>query len=379
MPRLVQTWRSVWWSGEPTNGPSEGSSGARAGYSPFGIVTLAAGTAEGHGSHMAALRWSQTGNYGDLPNPAMPDTFIGHAFDLGDPWANPAAYDQHCAKPPYGSGCVPWSTAGWNPAVAIEAPAVRNNTAPFFMGPIHPRFKRELGRRLAVAFAKNMSGPVIRGCSIDHDAHRLEIRFRPDRLGGEGIYVGPAAAAAENSSALAGPDSHFLYVCTDALGLTVANATSCGCLSWDYIYPWDAPHGDLWYCAEGPGWKPPPTAIDAHRRYRAAHPEHRPRANPFLAIWSVAPLSATADATGHPAVAVDLTRVNGTVLAVRYGWGGRSGDSCCPAGLVAAGLEVCRPAGCPLLSNVSFLPANPFFATVSNGTCRCPRPQVCDD
>ena len=38
---------------------------------------------------MRQFRWSQTANYGVLPNPAMPNTFLADAFDLGDPWHSP--------------------------------------------------------------------------------------------------------------------------------------------------------------------------------------------------------------------------------------------------------------------------------------------------
>ena len=35
---------------------------------------------------MGGMRWSQTGNYGVLPNPALPNTFLAQAYDLGEPW-----------------------------------------------------------------------------------------------------------------------------------------------------------------------------------------------------------------------------------------------------------------------------------------------------
>ena len=77
--------------------------------------------------------------------------------------------------------------------------------------------------------------------------------------------------------------------------------------------------------------------------------------------------------------------------ALRYGWGGRSGDTCCPQSKPAAGLAACKPAGCPLLSASHFLPANPFHAILkpkaegegqAEGAsqqlaCECPAPQVC--
>ena len=108
---------------------------------PFGVVSLAAGGSEGHGQHMAALRWSQTANFGSLPNVLMPNTFLAHAYDIPDPWSNPQSYDNNCARPDptikqYGASCVDWNISLWNQHVAKIAPLVRNNSAPFYMGPM---------------------------------------------------------------------------------------------------------------------------------------------------------------------------------------------------------------------------------------------------
>lgn len=73
------------------------------------------GGSEGNGQHMGGMRWSQTANYGVLPNPRMPHSFLAQVrestfvplsavvvlirsvshllcplvqvYDLGDPWA----------------------------------------------------------------------------------------------------------------------------------------------------------------------------------------------------------------------------------------------------------------------------------------------------
>ena len=48
------------------------------------------------------------------------------------------------------------------------------------------------------------------------------------------------------------------------------------------------------------------------------------------------------------------------------------GDTCCPSALVREGLEVCRPAACPILSLMSTnLPMNGFFATIRERKCEC--------
>jgi hypothetical protein len=71
-------------------------------------------------------------------------------------------------------------------------------------------------------------------------------------------------------------------------------------------------------------------------------------------------------------------------LAIRLGWPlfgipYSPADTCCPTATVQAGRGVCIPGNCPLYSETSELPANPFFAEVSGGKCKCMPPQVCDE
>ena len=83
LPAMVADWRSVWSATPGTTAP----------LAPFGIVTLAAGGSEGHSGAMAAMRWSQTANYGHFDNPALPATFGAQLYDLGDPWAHSGTGD----------------------------------------------------------------------------------------------------------------------------------------------------------------------------------------------------------------------------------------------------------------------------------------------
>lgn len=76
LPRLITRYRALWSAVPGTTDP----------LAPFGVVTLSAGSSEGSGQHMAGMRWSQTGNYGVLPNSIMPAVFSAQAFDAGDPW-----------------------------------------------------------------------------------------------------------------------------------------------------------------------------------------------------------------------------------------------------------------------------------------------------
>ena len=58
------------------------------------------------------------------------------------------------------------------------------------VGPIHPRFKHEVGRRLATALLKNVSGPTIAGCAVTPGTS-IEITLDAARMGGEDVAVQP--------------------------------------------------------------------------------------------------------------------------------------------------------------------------------------------
>lgn len=95
-PALIAAWRSIWSVIPGTTSP----------LIPFGFVELADGTDEAWGLSMAGLRYAQTGGYGSVPNPAMPNTYRALGHDSGDPWDADG-----CATP--NSCCVPeWQDLG---------------------------------------------------------------------------------------------------------------------------------------------------------------------------------------------------------------------------------------------------------------------------
>jgi len=145
---------------------------------PFGLVTLAAGTDEGHGDNMAPFRWAQMGNYDYLPNPVcgdsdfcgMTNTFSALAHDLGDPWNKECFY----LNPPTCQGNAPYS---WN----------KTN---YYMGPIHCRDKLPVGQRLArsgypIIYGNNANniknqmniGALINGCQLNNVTKEIVITF----------------------------------------------------------------------------------------------------------------------------------------------------------------------------------------------------------
>eukprot|EP00756_Hemistasia_phaeocysticola_P043550 Hpha_TRINITY_DN17131_c0_g1::TRINITY_DN17131_c0_g1_i1::g.146738::m.146738/K05970/SIAE; sialate O-acetylesterase len=383
--RSLRGW--VWYQGENNVRDLPGNSADKLGYgceavnlpalwrktwgeavedeAPFSLVTLAAGGDEGNPQHMAAIRWSQTGNMGTLPNKLMPNVFAAQAYDIGDPWvSNCGTCNCSSTTLNQSDSCVAWNASEWNPAVRSYAPLVANGTAtPFFMGPIHPRLKSELGRRLAVAFHDRTSGPTIAGCTLE--SKKLALRFKG--LGAERVILNGAPDMNQQDWSGGGGDSSQLMVC---LG-EKASVEECRCWGWDYVY--DANGTTQWFCQDGTAPLPPPELIERTRRLRNVG--RRPSRNPVLNAWVPVPLLENGSAD---TLIADLSGVaNNTVLAVRYGWGFWT-DSCCPYNSVYSGLQPCQPAACPIFSSDSWLPANPFFASIAaDGTCECPSPQAC--
>jgi len=231
LPAMVRLWRRVWAASEDA---------------VFGVATIAAGGSEGNGHHMAGMRWSQTANYGVLPNLAMPRSFLAQVYDLADPWAymgdgsNPSMDRENCSLPDpatgkYGANCSAWDPTVWSEALRPLAPLVRANDPSGvpgnnFMGGIHPRLKRPVGRRLAVAAAALLqhagtpvTGPTIAGCQLsgggsshdDNDGKKtLTLTFNSTLLGVDSILVQPFNT---NMSQWSGVDSLGAMVCASAL------------------------------------------------------------------------------------------------------------------------------------------------------------------
>ena len=133
LPAMINSWRKYWSTMSDTNATF-----------PFGLVQLApwndlsmnetctspSQKNDDDCYDVAVVRWGQSANYGYLPNKIMPNTFMAGAIDLGDPYS-------------------PWTD-------------------------IHPRYKQEVGRRLAMAarnviYGENVyfQGPVAQKFTVD--------------------------------------------------------------------------------------------------------------------------------------------------------------------------------------------------------------------
>lgn len=124
---MIDLWRTSW---SKTKGTTDK-------LAPFGIVTLASGGSEG-GPDIGGMRWSQTGNYGVLPNLAMPNTFLAHAYDLGDPWQDMSCLNWHCC--PFGTKGNAYNATACaqhikDPTQCVAACRALTNTS-YYMGPI---------------------------------------------------------------------------------------------------------------------------------------------------------------------------------------------------------------------------------------------------
>jgi hypothetical protein len=119
---MVALWREQW---DNPNGP-------------FGVVTLAAGGSEGHGANMAGMRWSQTANYGTMPNAAIPNSFVAQAFDLADPWQNNGATDRNnCSHVDKDTGKVR-VTPSHILTLSHPRPLTLSPSHPLALSPSHP-------------------------------------------------------------------------------------------------------------------------------------------------------------------------------------------------------------------------------------------------
>ena len=417
MPLLVSHWRQAWAAASGTDPMA-----------PFGVVTLAAGGDEG-GNDIGGMRWSQTANYGVLPNPAMPNTFLAQAFDMGDPWDgldqcvkgpsccrsnnhlgdNCGAPSGHC----YGRNVTTCPDKKWQVCKAYcESKYNPKDTTPY-MGGIHPRDKRPVGLRLATAAAVLVygigaeakdpyTGPTIAGCSHDAAAKTITLRFNQTLLGNDAVMLtsyGPPPPGMNGTAA----------TITTGLRVLINGSYWCSNSSISTTVPGDV--GPKW-CPGICGTAQPPAGSNCSVTQCVTKMVCRDTDAPdngncggrnVCGADAVAPRGGEQPGVvgvgGSPQpqgpepwieldiklgakpgeVIVDLAKLNGSEpLAIRYAWEDEQ-KSCCLAdsGLHSA-LYPCLEASCPIKTKRGMLPANPFMAAIVGGRCKCVPPQVCD-
>jgi sialate O-acetylesterase len=152
-PQMIQSWRDAW---------HKGTLGEASLTFPFGFVQLSnwgnASNPPVPGEPTAVVRWGQTAGYGYVPNPKLPKVFMATAIDLGAP-------EGGCGRDTWPGLCI------------------------------HPGYKQEVGRRLALG-ARDMilghtdaywMGPVFASASVAAPAHGIKVTFRD--LGSGGLQV----------------------------------------------------------------------------------------------------------------------------------------------------------------------------------------------
>jgi len=334
---MVAHWRRMWSLVPGTTDPD----------APFGVITIADGTEEGNGLNAYGTHWSQSANWGSLPSPAIPNSFLVLAHDAGDPWDGFGCADDSCCVETYiplGPKCVGDRRGIWS----------INNTHSF-MGFLHPRSKDTMARRAAEqAYATIYdadqsspaltTGPVIAGCRVAGSA--LTLSFDAARLKGNKVVVSKPPVARPMSLAL---ENTATYVLVNA--------------SLDMAWLEQNHHGREAY--GGP--------------YSAGS---EMRARGWVAVMPAA-------GPGDNEVTLDLSPLNGLApTAVRYatgagGWGSTvpnfsgCGRLCCGPTLDCRN-EPCPPNSCPIKAGPGELPAVPFVAAIVGGKCACVPPQVCD-
>jgi hypothetical protein len=205
-------------------------------------------------------------------------------------------------------------------------------SAPAPFAGIHPRFKHEVGRRLALAY-RGARSPTITGCS--QTTSTLEVVFsvaEADKL----ILQWSDSDYNTSNWGTQDSDSSGLMVCVGTGSEGVADPNQCltDASMWT-MYPLR-----LVADAEATGKQPPPVTTQT--------------------------------------VAVHLPSGGPKPVAVRYAWPIGNGDTCCPFRQVVEGLTPCVPGSCPLITATNSLPVNPFYATLQGGKCKCMAPQKCD-
>lgn len=145
------------------------------------------------------MHLAQTASYGVLPHDGdLPNTFIAQAYDLDDEWG---PYMGPC----YENKCCEVAREHYDPTVCTNETLRKicyqpktggcSNAldTPSFMGGIHPRSKKQVGQRLALAAynlfyggTKAYTGPTLAGCSLVENPNKiLEIRFDKKLLRGD--------------------------------------------------------------------------------------------------------------------------------------------------------------------------------------------------
>merc|ERR1719295_366975 len=310
-PFMLRQWRSQWSVTPGTTSP----------VTPFGLVTLAGGTSEGHGQNMGRFRWTQMGSFDYLPNHELVNTFAAQAYDLGDPWNKECFY----LKPPR---CQGDSVYSWN----------KTN---FYMGPIHPRPKLIVGRRLAISGYPLLYGP-------------------------QSVELDPTAIAPMENEANIGPVLSGCKVMDDGNELVIEFNKTLSILP-DANYPNGVQSDGKVHVVPFVAWYNASINWTNTDHWTAMEVEIKKQ-------WYF--VENIKEGTDGISVVADISSFVGeTITGVRYAW---SDYPCC--GTLNRNYNPCPPDSCPIKTGTGnmTLPAVPFWSKIVNMSCECFAPQTCD-
>jgi len=277
----------------------------------------------------------------------------------------------------------------------------------FMMGPIHPRSKRIVGRRMALAAADLVykqdklisNGPTLKSCNASGSSVMLmfdEVHLKTDAVHVEESMLGGATAGYDLPATLVkslceATSASFKGKVSRGAGINQpANATHSAvfspfCSSFGALSPLE-----IRYAVPLPSgknvsvWIPTSLAASATKKINTkcvactapGVPKGCGCINGTKTIgWN----SATTHTTLPPNLAAMLEKIPGCELgatrtvpcelsdfitAVRYAW---SASPCCPT--VDRNSFPCPPNSCPIRGWNSTLPANPFYANIVDGKC----------
>jgi len=373
MKVLIDSWRTIWSQIPNTTAP----------LAPFGVVTLASSGGMGRPG-LGMMRHAQTANYGVLPSPELPNTFLAQAYDLDDEWgaqANVCLASNYCDNHDASQDDVSCNSTkcikerAWREA--CQAPhgvcAVARGTSPK-KSDLHPRNKKTVGERLAIA-AFNLvyggtdayTGPTLQGCSILEEQQSgkriLEVRFNSTLLRADRVslvpyppLVTPRRRESRRQGKTMGGSQ--LYVQANVSRFCMEPIVNLAAVE-------DATTKSQYYCPSWAGGNPNQTAL-VNRGFLD---------NGWIMLNYT--MASTDEASNRNAIHVDLSPLPQGInpTAIRYAWGF---VDCCdhtdPSLYVHHGCS----ANCPIRSSKSQLPANPFQAKIVNGKCECIAPQSCN-
>lgn len=355
---MINEWRQV-WSVEP---------GTTDALFPFGVYTLA--STEG-GCGDGAFRQSQTLNFGVLPSPDMPNTFVAQGFDAQDPVSISGWPQGERDNRAFGYDS-PYSMGGGDNNYAVDY-------TPFFMGPIHPRPKHIIGRRMAQAAAAHIynddkiawTGPIIKNCSVG--AKGVTIYFNTTLLRSDAVAVFPPV----NNHPQYGPFELHTAEKAKLCAALPGNVSHPLCSNFGGTTPMEVEYSiTLENGTRVSTWLPVGIKTQSGPFINTDCKPNKKNPNAPVCVNGTM-MSKYDNIQTHPLLPngkLQQFKVNFTevITGIRYAW---SASPCCPDSDRSG--APCPPNSCPIRSYNSTLPAAPFYAKIVNGKCECTAPQIC--